>query len=515
MVAKAFECSQSVIEAMMFCIWTGHVMVIERRPLMLRLDQLMRNRIRIYGLIAALHRNSERNIVYSTHNFKLRKSVLRSVDVRRSLRGFKCFGSVSHICHHSPTLLLIVNWLSIMSGLHQTERPSTPPHYLTYQVKLSTEQISAILDAAVPNSRLLKLDPLPFDKSWNNRIYMIKANPSPSTPLFTSYDYVLKVCGKVWGPSKIQNEIAAHLIVNKYCPQTPTPTIVAWSEDGINASRPGTTENVAIECEGTRPWILMTCSLGRQITTEDLGGPHGTRLLQTIAQHVTDWRTQIPSANAIGNLRLGNNYNSVPYEVISDVPISIEGLLFCVGQPHHPLMNELEYQSFKIKDQLTRMDSEPIFKPREAVMRPLTQELLQLLPELPIFKHSDRITFTHYDVSPRNILVIPGETGLQISAFLDFEFAGFFPTADEFTNTLVHHSDYWPGASGEVLLRGLCDAHYPSTQALEQLSTISSISEAIAPWWLKEGDDLETEQKAAETKFRQGLQSLRDLIANE
>ena len=61
------------------------------------------------------------------------------------------------------------------------------------------------------------------------------------------------------------------------------------------------------------------------------------------------------------------------------------------------------------------------------------------------------MTFTHYDFSPRNILVSEGSPPL-VTSVLDFEFAGFFPNEDQFTNNAIANNQDWPDAAYRVFL---------------------------------------------------------------
>jgi len=74
------------------------------------------------------------------------------------------------------------------------------------------------------------------------------------------------------------------------------------------------------------------------------------------------------------------------------------------------------------------------------------------------------MTFTHYDFSPRNILVSEGSPPL-VTSVLDFEFAGFFPNEDQFTNNAIANNQDWPEAAYRVFSGGTGEAWREDTSA--------------------------------------------------
>lgn len=401
---------------------------------------------------------------------------------------------------------------SIMPDFDTASRDTTPPHHPTHGVHLSDTQIRSIIATAIPGSELTSCQQIPRGSSFNNRVYLLQIISAQATR-----ELVLKVSGRVWRGDKVQNEVAAHLIVNHFCPEVPLPEIVAWSEDGVNCTSFIThrTESQPIDEDSSRPWVLMTRAEGRPITEHDLKGSHGKTLVSEIAAYVASWRSKIPPASVIGNLRLGRGANFTPYVTIQGVDISVAGCLFCVKPQSRPLETALAFYEYKINDQFDRIAEDPVFRGWEVIMKPLAERLLRVIRRLPMVTSQDVICFTHYDISPSNILIMDDvDSGLRVSAFLDFEFAGFFPVEEDFTELLVNNPDRWPEPARSNLLVGVREngIDIPSSEELDQVCTMCRIREQIAPWWLSDQHDIQQEIKDAERHIRDGLSRLESIL---
>ena len=99
-----------------------------------------------------------------------------------------------------------------------------------------------------------------------------------------------------------------------------------------------------------------------------------------------------------------------------------------------------------------------------------------------------KFVFTHFDLSPRNVLV--SGTPPRVTGLVDFEFSGFFPEVDEFVNDYVDNGGDWPSAAYEAYLGRLAElgvntpAHGIDEAVWKQAHWFGQMIEHIAPWWL-------------------------------
>lgn len=124
---------------------------------------------------------------------------------------------------------------------------------------------------------------------------------------------------------------------------------------------------------------------------------------------------------------------------------------------HSPNTGSLDYYCIRLEDQLTKLKTEDVF----AAMRNETPLVVREFAEktllgLSLFSSEKptAMTFTHYDSLPHNILVSESSPPL-VAGILDFEFAGFFPNEEEFTNNATANSDDWPEEAYRVFLEEL------------------------------------------------------------
>lgn len=386
-------------------------------------------------------------------------------------------------------------------------RPPTPPHFSTYNVHCPPARISEMITQIFTDETRDTIQRLPSGQSFNNRIYFLTMKErSNANSTASSHDLVLKISGQFFGPAKIQNEASCLLLLEKHCPDVPTPKVIAWSENG--------TEYVTVVREGpevqiSRPsklsategkdhgWILMTRLPGRTLQPEDLQS-HGETIMCQLAQHVAKIRTVTPLSQDIGNILIsslnpseqGDN-QSTPST--SPVQTRTQGLLIAGISPSDPFSSQLQYQTYKITDQLSILESEDIFTPNKdklsLLLRNFISDTLSYLP-LSSLSSSPNSTppspvFTHYDLSPRNVLISQSSSSPSssssstptITALLDLEFAGFFPPYEEFTNSRITHADYWDDSAWDIFpteLRRL-EVHVPEHREWEQAVAFTSI----------------------------------------
>ena len=289
---------------------------------------------------------------------------------------------------------------------------------------------------------------------------------------------VLKVSGKFFGRDKVQNEVSCLLLQEKYCPSVPAPRVLAWADDGAtirrvvrsaSAEADGISTDIAVpdlllapEASG-RGWILMTRRPGRTLRLDDLQEKRGDDVMRQLAQFMAQWRQQLPQTVSIGNLKHEQSDNSLRFDEVyesffdAELRTHVDGVLLCDHVPPGAIASRLNYYRIKLLDQLRKRETEAVFAAIRHDVSTLVQKFMQdSLPNLSLFHRSitDDFTFTHYDFSPRNILVSKDDPP-HVTGVFDFEFAGFFPTEEEFTNNAIANAGDWSVASFDIFLTEL------------------------------------------------------------
>ena len=399
-----------------------------------------------------------------------------------------------------------------------TARSATPPNFPIYGVDLSQATIRAILTVTAPGKVLSSLERLDSSRSFNNRIYFLHLEPVvDSKQAFGSthvYDQVLKVCGRFFGADKIQNEVSCLLLLEHYCPEIPVPRVLAYSEDGheICVLRQQGSEmedaparsysHPPIDNGSPRGWILLSRRPGRQLQSYDLTGPHGEDILKQLAHYVAVWRKGLPSVNQIGNIKIRHAHNG-NLEVFSSLTKAFHG----IGEGHvsgllqgshgdSTILDRAQYYTISMRDKLRKLETNGVFSIiRDELAPSIHQFMVDTLPKLSLFQNlPSNIVLTHYDLSPRNILVDHGEheSGpLKITGIVDWEFAGFFPFEEEFLNTELENDDDWPGRSYQTFLdfleqNGVRTPLSMIQDVWEDSKMLFQLTANIAPWTLEQ-----------------------------
>ncbi|KAK2774682.1 hypothetical protein CKAH01_13128 [Colletotrichum kahawae] len=373
-------------------------------------------------------------------------------------------------------------------------RPSTPPHNPNYGARMSPESIRSIMHQTLQGLERVDIDPLPSLRSFNNRIYFLKGfccqfNTQQDDAVLECQDYVLKINGRGFGADKIQNEVSCLRLLETYCPRIPVPRAVAWSQDGstaevISKDRAVTKSLNLKTTDGTLGgWILMTRVSGEPVDLLNISSDTKASLATQLADVVATWRQSLPPQIHVGNLRFleGDCKNSRP-------DITLPGL------------------SGSTTDKLVIRD----------LVSPIRNFIQHTLPSMAaLHRGPDVFVFTHYDLSPRNVLV--SGTPPQITGIVDFEFSGFFPPLDEFLNDNVGNNGDWPKDMYEVYLKQLEDDAVPtplksiSQGHWEQALFLEKLLESIAPWWLLDhcrGEESNQELNKARAQVLEYLERL-------
>lgn len=416
-------------------------------------------------------------------------------------------------------------------------RPVTPTHHPTSGVRVRREEIQQIASLAFPSSDLLSIVQLPSGKSYNNRIYFLKLGGLKSgsghpAAAQQEQQIVLKVNGRFFGANKIQNEVACLQLVQKYCPEVPAPHPLAWSEDGTIATFATPFET------GPQPldlpqgigklehggWILMSAVEGLPVPMSDLGAETLVDLGRQLGDIIASLRQNIPHQRHCGNVRLPPiNLTRNPRPAFDDSRLLVRDILQDGIEVEEPITSINQYYQIILTDKVRELENSETYAPNRVLVNLLRTFIAETLPMLEL--NGDRGTasgefvLTHYDLSPRNVLVSGSPP--RITGLVDFEFAGFFPPFEEFLNDYISNADDWS--------RPLYDAYLARLEQLGEATpsegfdaniwarnlTLRTLVVNIAPWDLPGGyneEELRGRLKDARDKV---LETIQNLAADE
>ncbi|KAK7574797.1 hypothetical protein V3481_016769 [Fusarium oxysporum f. sp. vasinfectum] len=405
-------------------------------------------------------------------------------------------------------------------------RPSTPPHHPNFGVRMSSESINRLVRHILPDTTHIELEALPSLKSFNNRIYYLQCHRESQNGNEVAHidELVLKINGRGFGSEKIQNEVSCLRLLEHFCPETPAPHAIAWSQDGLtidtkDAQWGEVKLNVMDDSAGG--WILMTRVPGKPIDLSALSNDDKFHLATQLADHVTNWRRDVPPQSFTGNICF-HEMDCQPDVTIPSSNSAIEmqflirGML---GEELHcqdGIASLAEYYKLRIENKMKTLQTNETFAPNRDLMQPLQDFILQVLPTVSSLNTKDDLfVFTHYDVSPRNVLV-SGQPP-QITGIVDFEFSGFFPSLDEFLNDCIANDGDWPKDMYDVYLKRLESNGIPTPLVgikkdhWEQMALLEELVEKIAPWWLPgefQGEQMEQELKKVMSRVWEILKKL-------
>ncbi|KAF4422132.1 kinase-like domain [Fusarium acutatum] len=390
-------------------------------------------------------------------------------------------------------------------------RPSTPPHHPNFGVRMSRESIERLVRHILPDTTHIEVEALPSFKSFNNRIYYLQYHKESQNGNDASHvdELVLKINGRGFGSEKVQNEVSCLHLLEHFCPDIPAPRTIAWSQDGLaidaKDARDGEVKLNGVD-ETLSGWILMTRVLGKPIDLSALSNDDKFHLATQLADYVTNWRRNVPPQSFAGNISFHQMYCQPEIKIPSsnsanEMQFLIRGML---GEELHcqdGIASLAEYYKLRIKNKMGTLVTNKTFAPNRDLIQPLETFIQQGLPALRALNtRDDSFVFTHYDLSPRNILV-SGQPP-QITGIVDFEFSGFFPPLDEFLNDCIANNGDWPKDMYEAYLKRLECNGIPTPLGgiekdyWEEMALLEELVEKIAPWWLPgefHGEQLEQE----------------------
>lgn len=406
-------------------------------------------------------------------------------------------------------------------------RPPTPPHHPTASVRVLREEIENIANCGFPDCELVAVTQLPPGQSYNNRIYFLTLR-HPAGETLSEQHLVLKVNGRFFGARKVQNEVACLQLLRAHCPDVPAPRAVAWSEDGHVATfaTPSRTASISLSESlglnshtlGHGGWVLMTRAAGAPMATADLDEATLEDLAAQLGDIVTSWRRNIPAQPHCGNVRLPRDEagtGGVPTAQSS--ALEIRGILHDGIDVAEPIANANDYYAIRLADKLRQLETSSTYVPNRALAAPIRAFIADELPRLQLTEPAATggHIFTHYDLSPRNVLV--SGRPRRITGLIDFEFAGFFPPAEEFLNDYVGNPGDWPPAFYGAYLRRLERNGIATPPGSLDAGTwnrsywLETLLGRVAPWELPGGHAgaaLEAKLRDAEAAARRMLEKL-------
>ncbi|PYH76330.1 hypothetical protein BO82DRAFT_359213 [Aspergillus uvarum CBS 121591] len=407
-------------------------------------------------------------------------------------------------------------------------RETTPEIHPTQGVYLSRETIVSIIDFLIPGCNILAIDPLEHGKSFNNRIYFLKIYVPDDLLLHglkngAVNDLVLKLNGKFFDQTKSENEVSCLSLLEYFVPEIPSPRVLAWSDSKnfvihkLTVVGTLATKQFAINSEADgqlQGWILMTRLPGVPLSTLNLDTDKLKVVGEQLADMVYRWRQSLPASTTAGNLVCGlphgkkqdpNSFEVAGLRITSSSNMPGFGV-----KVFEPIIGQLQYYRVRLETRLQKLQELDVFARNRHLIPPIREFIAIQLPKLGIGSEKNRFLFTHYDLSPRNVLMSADHT--KITGIIDFEFSGFFPELDEFVNDSVANKGDWPDAFYEAYLsrfeawgmntprKGIKDQYW------REATTLSRLEDNIAPWWL---ENVALEKK---NQHAQDLQKSKEIV---
>ncbi|RKL51011.1 hypothetical protein BFJ72_g464 [Fusarium proliferatum] len=405
-------------------------------------------------------------------------------------------------------------------------RPVTPPHHPNFGVRMSSESIKRSVRHVLPDTARIEVEALPSLKSFNNRVYYLECHKEAQTGNNEAHvdELVLKINGRGFGSEKVQNEVSCLRLLEHFCPEIPAPRAIAWSQDGFTIDTkdaPHGEMKLSALDETSSGWILMTKVPGTPIELSALSNDDRFQLATQLADHVTNWRRNIPPQNFAGNMFFQQMASQPDIRIPgsnpdSEMQLFIRGML---GEELHSqdgIASLSEYYRLRVVNKMRTLETNKTFAPNRDLVQPLDAFLRQGFPAIKALNtKEDSFVFTHYDLSPRNILV-SGQPP-QITGIVDFEFSGFFPPLDEYLNDCIANNGDWHKDMYEVYLKRLeCNGIPTPLEGIkkedwEQMALLEELVEKIAPWWLPgefQGEQLERELNKVKSRVGEILEEL-------
>jgi hypothetical protein len=342
-------------------------------------------------------------------------------------------------------------------------------------------------------------------------------------------EFVLKINGRDFKGDKIENEVSCLRLIEVFCTGIPVPRAIAWSQDGSkmtaargNGSATQPLEEHAFD-RNTGGWILMTRVPGEPIDLSEHNKERLADLAVQLADHVTDWRQNIPRQVHGGSLRFQENEykNSRPDITLIDsrdvgASLVVRGILGEGIRCLDPIATVGDYYKVLMENKLQTLKTNETFESNRSLIAPVRKFMQEILPTMNrVNTGVDAFIFTHYDLSPRNVLISGSPP--KITGIVDFEFAGFFPPLDEFFNDYIENSNDWPKDVYEAYLKRLEENGVATPlksvdkDHWKQVYLLQQLVQNIAPWYLPSkyrGEGLEEELDKSRVLVEEVLERL-------
>lgn len=420
-------------------------------------------------------------------------------------------------------------------------RPQTPPHVPKYGVHVSSHTINSLIEHGFPGAKLISIEPLQLYPSYNNRLYFLKVARTRDCSLFANTDelereLVLRANGRFFGADKIQNEVGWLRIMKEHCRDIPTPEALAWSEDGSNVvvTAPSASERkqftLSIQPEDNTHggWMLLTRLPGKPLSSLELDEPSVLDVATQLGSMVASWRRTIPPQQYVGNLQFHNSSHSANAELLvgkeedrSFQGFVVRGILMDDIKISTPIASVREQYEKKLEQKMKGLSESDTYTRNRALIPRIREFIDESLPVLDIDVPPSEVSLggyvlTHYDLSPRNVLISGSPP--KITGIVDFEFAGFFSEPEEFLNDSVGNDGDWSDAFYDAYLAEL-EKHGVATprkgirnDVWDTVHSLEKLAENIAPWWLPgshTGDALDDQLAQAEVQVLEQLGKLK------
>ncbi|KAJ3497437.1 hypothetical protein NLG97_g1905 [Lecanicillium saksenae] len=420
-------------------------------------------------------------------------------------------------------------------------RPQTPPHEPRYNVRFAQTTLEQLIRDAFPGIELVSWYELETNKGYNNRIYFLKVRRIDQSSVFLNTDenereLVLKVNGRFFFADKVQNEVGCIQILQQHCPEIPTPTVFAWSENGgdVTLANPSQLERKQLSLtisDADRQhggWILMNRMPGQPLSTCEFDEATKMDIMRQLAGIAANWRTNVPAQKHIGNMQfhrpihnsesdftISNNSGPEPQNLV------VRGILVDELRLTTPIASVVQQYTLKLEQKLKELESADSYVQNRQHAAGTRRFIEETLPHLDVMmstsqQPSSKFVFTHYDLSPRNILVAGSPP--KISGVVDFEFAGFFSPVEEFLNDAVGNEGDWPENLYNEYLAELERKHIATPASGISKATwdtaycLERVVENVAPWWLPgpyTGADLAQRFAKSTAELEENIEKLR------
>lgn len=405
----------------------------------------------------------------------------------------------------------------------QIERPQTPPYQPNAGVTMSRDEMETIVKSGFPQSKLISVSAVPTSDSFNNRIYFLGLLHTDET----KQDVALKINGRFFGASKVQNEVACLQQLEKHCPQIPSPRVLAWSDDGQMVSFTTAHKTGQVNIGASHQlhghshggWILTTKVPGTTVSVSDLNDESCRVLGRQLADIVSDWRHNIPSQPRCGNIKLPPQDESKEMEgKATKDSLIIQGIVMDNFEPPEPVQTVNTYQKLRLGEKMRELATTDTYAPNRHLLPILQKFIDNDLPKMKlamppaVYQSGGTFVFTHYDLAPRNVLV-SGQPP-TITGMVDFEFAGFFHPMEEFLNDCIDNRADWPATlytayQERLEEKGIATPIGSMDQEIWNRNYwLEMVVNYVAPWWLPgrhKAEGLADQLKKAETVVLNGL----------